>query len=309
MTSIYLLIDDYYKEPLKNIFERLLDYKIYCISDINNQYEENENNIIINYNNISFFKNKKEYILTNNLIKNYKILKQINSKIDIFKFIRYYTLIDLTIFLINQIQKYIRSNIGFEINKGNFERIEKSFNKNLTKKLTIYSILKEYKYYIKRFKNIKLDKPKKCINIGILSSSYIPSKLYYDYTLEKMLSDKNIICNRVIGKPYFSDLFIKYHLYKIRKYCKYNIGNKVVNNIYVLKKLINNKYDGLIFIKSNSIEDISTSLLIDSICSKEKMPMISLNYDEKINEINIENNINVFYDLIKLNNSNKMSEN
>lgn len=305
--NVYLLIDYYYKEPLKIIFEKLLMTNINCISDINDIYEETSNNIIISYKN--YDDTNKQYHFTNNIFNNYKIVKKINNKINVIKYIRYYILIILSTCLINKVQKYIRSNIGFEINDGSFERIEKSFKNNLTNKLSMFSIIKEYHYYMKRLKNLKIDKPKRCINIGILSNDYIPNKLYYDYTVEKILSNKNIYCIRIIGQSYFSDLFVKYKLYKIRKYCKYNIGNKVINNIYFLKKLIKLQYDGIIFIKKDNIIDISTNSLIDSICSKEKIPMISIKFDNNINKINIENNINVLYDLIKLNNNNKMREN
>ena len=71
--------------------------------------------------------------------------------------------------------------------------------------------------------------------------------------------------------------------------------------------LINCEYDGIIFIKQEgSIVDESTSIILENICNKEGITMINLNFNESINKINIDNNINMFFDMI---NTNKIKEN
>ena len=61
--------------------------------------------------------------------------------------------------------------------------------------------------------------------------------------------------------------------------------------------------DGIIFIKQEgNKQDISTSIILDNVCNKNNIPIINLNYNDSISELKIENNINVLYDLIKINN-------
>ena len=176
--KILLIIDNYYK-PIKNILEKLFLCKIYLISDILklNNYDisyfykkkisaykqglDNGCNIVLNNNDndiLDVLKNEgykfEQYNITNNIFKNYKIIKKINNKINIFNYLKYYLLINLSILLINNFQKYIRTNIGFEINKGNFERIEKSINNNLLSRLNIFTILKKYFYFKNRLNSI-----------------------------------------------------------------------------------------------------------------------------------------------------------
>ena len=153
--KIMLIIDQYYNKPIKNILDKMFLCEVYCLSNVEYDYNKELNyyfnqrtntykngldngcNIVLNFNDddiINLLKIKKynfiDYKVSNNVINNYKIVKEINEKINFFKYIVYNYYIFLTIFLINRFQKIIRKNIGFEINKGSYERIENSFINN-----------------------------------------------------------------------------------------------------------------------------------------------------------------------------------
>ena len=309
------------------ILEKLFLCKIYCLSDIDNLYYNelpyylnqrlslykkglNQGcNIILNYNDSEILKILKkdyefeDYKISNNFIKNYKIVKKINNKINIFKYTKYAILINLIIYLLNNIQKYITMNIGFEITKGNFIRIKNKIDDDLCSELKFLTIIKKYSYYLNRLKCISLDKPKKCLNIGVFSNEYVHNKLYYDYTLENILSNKNMICKKSFY--HINKFKYKYYKYKINKYCKYITNINVVKNIY---DILYNDYDGIIYITqdANLLDDVSM-IIIENICKKEKISMINISFNEKISKMYIENNINMLYDLININNIDKIS--
>lgn len=312
---IFVIINNYYKKPFKIILEKIFENKIYDLSNIkfiklnelpwfyNNKvclYEQGLNdgcNIILNYeddNILKYLKIKgydfKKYDISKNIFKNYKIVKKINKKINFIKYFYYIVLIFVLTYLLNNIHKYIIENIGYEINKGSFERIEKLIEDNIASKLSMVSIIKKYYYYIDRLKSIKIDKPKKCLNIGIISNNYIFNALYYDYTIERLLSNKNMISNRYITLFKEDKFRIKY--YK-----------------YIVKKLINNEYDGIVFFsEEGNIVDDSASLFLEKFCNKENISFINIIFNENINEKNIENKINMLNDLIIMNSRKKMIE-
>lgn len=61
------------------------------------------------------------------LSKGYRFCKKMNSKTNIFK-CGYYLINSLfMINFIDKIERYIRSNMGFEVEKGSFEKLEKEF--------------------------------------------------------------------------------------------------------------------------------------------------------------------------------------
>ena len=231
-----------------------------------------------------------------------KNVKKINNKIRLYKYIRNIFLIRLVKRLINKTKKYITSNIGFEINEGSFERVDKLVNE----RIHYGNIIKNYFYYIKRLKNISLDKPKKIYKIGIISNNYIPINLYYDYTIEKLMGLKNIEPIRYINFNKINKFKLKYYLYKINDYCENNIGLNIIKNIYITKKLIDNKCDGILnIIDSNLISDIDSNIIINNMCNKNNIPLVTLNYNEKSTKLDIENIVKVLYDSIHIKNSNK----
>lgn len=311
--KVLMIIDDYYKIPVRDLLEKLLNCEVEVIynSNLENALED-DGNIILNYHDKIMFYNtcctlKKKgykfesYNISNDIFKNYKIVKNINPNINIFKYIKYTILIKFIIYLLSNIQMYIRKNIGFEINDGSFDRIIKTMNNNIHKDENIIKILKKYFYYKERFNNIALDKPKKYLKLGIISNEYISKNLYYDYTLEKLLSNKNIEPLRYINNPITNRLKTRYYRYKIRKYCKNNIGNNIIKNIYNVLKLKKRKCNAvLLLMNKNNYQDIILSILLESICFKEKMTFLKLDF-EIINEEKLENNINAFYDILNLN--------
>ena len=174
-------------------------------------------------------------------------------------------------------------------------------NNNIHKDENIIDILKKYYYYKERFSNIPLDKPKKIMKLAIISNEYIAEKLYYDFTIEKLLSNKNIEPLRYMNNPIINKFKIKYYLYKIRKYCKNNIGNNIVKNIYnVLNLKKRNCNVVLLLMKKENYQDIILSILLENICYNKKITFLKLDF-ENINEEKLKNNINAFYDILNLN--------
>lgn len=332
---ICLIVNDYYKESIKNILENLLSSKVYCISkinyinDINLPYSIKSRfysykkcldegcNIILNYND-DIIMNKlikdnykfEVFNINSNFIIDYKTVKKINKKINIFKYNYYKLITKLTIYFIDKLQEFINLNIGFEITKGTIERINKSINNNLTSTLNIRSIIKQYFYYKNRLKNIKLDKPNKCLKVGIISNNYILNELYFNHTIEELSSNKNIEVKRYTNRYINNYILNKYYFYKIRKYCKYNIKNNITQNIYRLIKLIKKEYDGIILLTQyKHIDDEILNIIINNICRNENISFINIDFDENISEIKIDNTIDVFYDMITINNAKKKDEN
>lgn len=326
---VLVLTNEYFDIPLKSLLQELLDCEVRTIYNVNKN-EPSHNitkinfgikyqldsymnalgegiNIILSLDEEDDYKYEllknigykfEYYSISNNIFSNYFKLKRINPNLNIFRYLKYTLIIKLMFSLLSNMQSYIRGNIGFEINKGNYERIEKLMKNNIHKDTNIYLILKRYFYYKNRLKRISIDRPKSCFNVGIISNEYIPMELFYNYELEKKLSSKNISVKRYVDYPHF--IFkSKYYLFKLRGICKYNIGENVVRNIYRVKKLIKQNYDGILFLKNDeSKKDISTLIILKKLCTESQIPLMVLTFNEKISSLKIDNCIDTFYDML-----------
>ncbi len=97
-------------------------------------------------------------IKINNTFKVYKEVKVLNHDLSFIKYIYHYI---NTLYLKNKlskIDKLIKENIGFEINKGEYISTNKFFIKEILEQNTIFSIRKCYKKYLNKFNSIKIHK-------------------------------------------------------------------------------------------------------------------------------------------------------
>ena len=108
-------------------------------------------------------------INTKNIFKVYKEIKVLNYNLSFIKYIYYYI---NTLYLknvLNKIDRLIKDNIGFEINKGEYISTNKFFVKEILEQNSILSINKCYKKYLKKFNNIRINK-KDTIKVKVFGS-------------------------------------------------------------------------------------------------------------------------------------------
>ena len=96
-------------------------------------------------------------------------------------------------------------------------------------------------------------------------------------------------------------IFRKRNLKQISKYCKYPIGADGMDNVYRVKWLIENNFDGIIHTKpSFCTPEVSAIPIIDKIAKDYDIPIIYFSFDEKYANEALKTRLEAFYDLIKI---------
>lgn len=253
------------------------------------------------------------YSLTDNDVNGvssmYKTFKKLNPKIKKRKFLYYLSLTFLMIYYMDKLDIYIRKNIGFEINKGSFDRVKKSMLVNFSKTKGFVDLVKKYFYFKKKFKSIPLDKPKNCLKIGIVGELYTSMEPHSSYFIERELANMNIEVSRFTNVTFL--LVIKrfkekYYLRKIKKYCKYPIGADAMDNIARAKILINKGYDGIIHIKPfGCTPEVGGMKILENLCKDENIPLMFLTFDTNTSELGIKTRLEAFYDMLVMRRNNE----
>ena len=251
------------------------------------------------------------------LAKLYKESKQINPKLNIFKYLYYLIQGLLMIITMDKLDKYLRENIGFEKEKGSFENIEKKYKNSLsTNKLGIIKIIKLYYKYKKLYKNIPLNKENelKILLIGELYSLMDPEASNH---LERNLAKQGIKVIRYTDLTYL--LIIKRFmrrilLFKGRKYLKYILGADGTESVVHMLDHSKSGIDGVIHIKSfGCVPEINAISTLNQISEDYKTPIIYLSFDGENAISNIDTKIEAFEDMIenkkKLNKKSILEEN
>jgi predicted nucleotide-binding protein (sugar kinase/HSP70/actin superfamily) len=188
------------------------------------------------------------------LKKVYKFAKKINSKLNIISYSYYFLNTFLIIIIMDKLGKYPRENIGFELEKNSFEKIEKALFKELqTTKITPIKLLKIYYKYKKKYQKCPINKPTNCPKVGIVGELYSIMEPFCSCNTERKLAKMGVEVHRFTTLTYLmliKKYKIKRYLRKSKKYIKYRLGADATESVALSLELAKKNYDGIIHIKS-----------------------------------------------------------
>ena len=131
---------------------------------------------------------------------------------------------------------------------------------------------------------------------------------YTNYELEKYLANKHIEIKRYTNVSYLlfkKKRLVKKYLKKLKN-IKYKMGADAMDNIYYTKYLIDNKYDGIIHIKSTfCTPEIGSMSVINKMCEENNMPVLFMSMDINTSKVGMETRLEAFYDMIEMRKNNE----
>ena len=237
-------------------------------------------------------------------IKNiYKFAKSINPKLNILKYTYYGINTILMILIMDKLGKYPRENMGFEIEKDEFIKVENELlNTFKNKKNNPFSIIRSYFKYKRKFKRIKINKPKNCIKVGIVGELYSIMEPYCNNNMEIKLARYGIEVHRFTTLTYL--LFkkkknIKKLLKKGKKYLKYHLGADATESVVLSMELAQKDFDGIVHIKSfGCTPEISAMSILEKISNDYEIPIIYFSFDSGKSDVSIDTRLEAFYDML-----------
>ncbi len=233
----------------------------------------------------------------------FRTFRKLNPKISFFKFAYYALLAIFMIRLMDWQDEKIRSNIGFEVVPGTFEKLKQEMLQEFENTKGFLSLFRMYKKYQKKFDKIAIEKPSNCMKVGIIGELYTSMEPYASYFIEKELAKMRIEVKRFTNVSYL--LYEKKHqtkkmLKKIPEYCTYKLGADGMDNVYRSKYLIENEYDGIIHIKPfGCTPEIGAIPIIRKVCRDHHMPVLFFSFDSETSDTGIKTRLEAFYDMLQ----------
>ena len=236
------------------------------------------------------------------LVKGYKFVKKMNKKTNPFKCLYYLINTLLMIVFIDKIEKYIRLNMGFEVNKGEFEKLEKEYLNSFDNN-GIFKNIRLYRKYKKKFKNIDIKKDDNHLKVMILGElcSLIDSAT--SYNTERKLIKMGIEVQRDTDLTYLL-ITKRFKLNKMirkgKKYIKYHLGADASGSVVKSIEASVNGFDGILHLKSfGCTPEISAMSIMPKIAEEYNIPIMHLSFDAEDNEVGVDTRLEAFYDMIK----------
>ncbi len=233
-----------------------------------------------------------------------KEFKKIDSKFSCLKAL-YYSLITIKMVkYMDEIDDYIRENIGFEMEEKSFENLKFKMLRDFGKVKGYFDLNKKYRYYKEEFTKVKIRKPDNCLKIGIIGELYTIMEPFSNYFLERELAKNHIEVKRFTNAHYLllekrsqSKKYLKY----AKEHIKYLMGADASDNIARTKYLCEEGYDGIIHIKSSfCTPEIGAMPIISKIANQYEVPVLFFSFDANTSETGIKTRLEAFYDMLEM---------
>jgi len=237
-----------------------------------------------------------------NILSLYREFNKLNPHLTLLQFIKAFKLAEAQINALDNVEKYIRQNIGFETKKGSFEALEKDFHSSLKMTNSLFEVKSLEKEYVKKFKSIELNKPAHPLRVGIVGELYTLMEPFSSYFIEKTMAGFGIEVRRYITVSYL--LFAKEHkerkiLKSASPYLKYAIGADGTDSVAKSRKMAEENFDGIIHIKPfGCTPEVNSMPAIQKISRDYNIPVIFFSFDSQTSETGIRTRLEAFYDML-----------
>lgn len=236
------------------------------------------------------------------LIKGYKFVKKMNRNTNPFKCLYYLFNSLLMIIFIDKIEKYIRLNMGFEVNIGEFEKLEKEYfdsfkNNGIVKNIRLYN------KYKKKFRNIEIKKDHDHLKVMILGELYSLIDSTASYNTERKLMKMGVEVHRDTDLTYLlitKRFKLRNMIRRGKKYIKYHLGADASGSVVKSLDASLEGFDGILHLKSfGCTPEISAMSIMPKIAEEYNIPIMYLSFDAEDNEVGVDTRLEAFYDMIK----------
>lgn len=232
------------------------------------------------------------------VMENFRI---INPKVNIVKVA---AALPVTIKIVETIDKfddYIRRNVGFEVNDGEFDSVYKEFIK---KTLNVqngkeFKILR--KKYWKKLQAIKVNKPSKTMKVGLIGDYYTVQEPFSNYFMEKELAKYGMEVYREMNLTNtIIHCKIKTDIKTAKKYAKYFIGATANYTLGEAIRFAKMGVDGIIQVKSfGCTPEIDAMPMLQNVSNDFKIPILHFSFDSQTSETGVKTRLEAFYDMVQ----------
>ncbi len=227
---------------------------------------------------------------------------------------------------IDRVEDYYRQNMGFELNRGDFDGVHKSFLANLRKARGLGDARRAYKKAMADMKAIPVSKPEHPLRVGIVGEYFTIMDPFSNHEIEKKLAQMGTevhrwmnLSNSVLITPdkgFFKKLkrYLHYDIFKFpggiwadfhkkasEKYMKFDTGSTSAATIALAEHYAKQGFDGIVHIKSfGCTPEMDCIPMLHNISEDYHVPTLFMSYDTQTSDTGIETRLEAFYDMVAM---------
>lgn len=227
--------------------------------------------------------------------------KKINPNLNIVKVAAALPVTLQIVTTIDKFEDYIRHNVGFEKNDGEFDKTYKEFIKKLCEISSSKQFKALRKEYWKRLKAIEVDKPAKRMKVGMVGDYYTVQEPYSNYFMEKELAKQGMEVYRYMN---LTSTIIHSQFKKRRKvgkkYAKFYLGATSNYTVAEAIEFAKAGVDGIIQVKSfGCTPELDAMPILQNISHDYNIPILHFSFDSQTSETGVKTRLEAFKDMVE----------
>lgn len=227
---------------------------------------------------------------------------------------------------IDKVEDFYRKNMGFEQEKGTFDKLYQQFLKELRQAKKLRDVNRIFRNTMSAMQNVPLNKPEKPLRVGVVGEYFTIMDPYSNHEIEKKIAQMGAevhrwmnLSNSVLICPDEGALkkltaYLHYDLHRFpssiwvniqkklsSKYIKFDMGSSSISTITLAEHYAKQGFDGLIHVKSfGCTPEMDAVPVLHNISADYKIPILYLNYDTQTSDTGIETRLEAFFDMIAM---------
>ena len=227
-------------------------------------------------------------------------MKIINPNVSITKVVVALPTTIAMIKLIDQFDNFLRHNIGFEVNEGDFEKLQKEFYAALDTVENKKQLKCIKKTFFQRLKKIPVNKPAHTLKVGMVGDYYTVQEPFSNYYMEKEFAAMGMEVYRDMNltNTIIHNQWKKRHRFA-KKYAKFNPGATATFTIAEALSYVKQGMDGVVQVKSfGCTPEIDAMPILQNISNDYRIPILNFSFDSQTSETGIKTRLEAFYDMV-----------
>jgi len=218
---------------------------------------------------------------------------------------------DKVLFLVAQVSKDMdefadlaRRNAAFDVIKGSHEKTYKKYLGEARKVKTIEEAVNLGNKYRTQFSDIKTNKPKDRIRIGIVGDMYTVMEPHGNCEMEKWLVSNGVEVLRASDLTFYAKYMfnVPLSISSSGDYVKYNLGGNANSTImHAYQMASRGEIDGLIHVKAATCSpEISAMTILQDISKDFGLPFMYMTFDTETGEAGVHTRLEAFCDMLQM---------
>ncbi|MCL2606291.1 MAG: hypothetical protein FWD93_03325, partial [Coriobacteriia bacterium] len=233
----------------------------------------------------------------------YKTMSDINPDLTQERFDEIFALLVQITIDMDALADFMRHNMAFELNKGEFRRNYDVYLKEVKESANAAGAKEIGKRYEEIFRAIETDKPERPIRIGILGEILLVVEPFSNANLEQWLIDRGVEVNRPFD---LTRMAMAIHdvprlIENSGGYVNYNLGSTANEVIAQAHQMMKDGIDGIIHIKPASCSpEITAMTILQNMSSDFGVPVMYLTFDTETGEAGVHTRLEAFHDMLSM---------